>query len=114
MNPESTLNELSGPSCTKEPSDIKTTVDFSTIEHNQPSEVEEESESVLEELSDQSCTTQLLREVTSAVQPDFNHEECYLAFSGYPNDDTVVNTNQMELISAAHFKLSYVKPRCVN
>lgn len=54
MNPESTLDEFSGPSCMIEPSDTETTADFHTIEHSQPSEEEEESESVMEELFDQS------------------------------------------------------------
>lgn len=76
---------------------------------NESPAVQDESESVLEELSDQSCATKLLPEETSAVQLNFDREECYLPSS----EGTVANINQVETITEEHGRLSYVKPMCV-
>lgn len=55
----------------KEPFHSEASVDFSKIEHSQPSEEKKVSESVQEELFDRA--TQLLLEEASAVQPDLDH-----------------------------------------
>lgn len=114
MNPESTLVELSGPSSVNQPFHTATSVDrldFIARKYTRPKQYEmvvTKESPVAEEESESFRRISLI----SAVQPDFDHEECYLPSSGNLQVGTVANTNQVDYNVEEHSRLLYDKPLC--